>query len=138
MKKIAAILFAMVVSFGVMAGNYRLDEASVDAMIAQADDVTMTEVEAYETMSMNAFASSSEMLADSQTKGGYLLRAFFCGSFALHRYYMGAEGAKYFFFYFCVPVVGGLDACVDFWAVVFGKDINDYKNNDKLIVWLGN
>jgi TM2 domain-containing membrane protein YozV len=36
--------------------------------------------------------SSQALTKGDKTVGGYLLRAFFCGSFALHRSYMGTGG----------------------------------------------
>jgi hypothetical protein len=42
--------------------------------------------------------------------------------------------------YFCIPVVGGVTACVDFWWVVFKGDdaLKKYKGSDKYMVWAGN
>lgn len=135
MKKIGMFVLALALSAGVFANDYRLDESNVETMIENAEDVTMTELADYESLSSTSFAASA--VAGSQTRGGFLLRSFFCGGFALHRYYMGSEGAKYFFLYFCVPVVGGVTNCVDFWSVVFNADnLSRYNNADKYIVWL--
>jgi hypothetical protein len=83
------------------------------------------------TMNLNLKAS------DTKTRAGYLVRAFFCGSIALHRYYMGTNKKAMWAMYFCIPVVGMVDVFVDFWWVVFDKDaMNKYANNDKYIVWL--
>ena len=75
-----------------------------------------------------------------QSLDGGCHRAFFCGGIALHRDYMGTGGKSMWWFYLCVPVAGGVDACVDFWWVVFkGSEAMDkYKDNSKFFVWTGN
>jgi TM2 domain-containing membrane protein YozV len=118
------------------ASTYKVDEAAVDQLFSASDDVTFTaSEEAYALMN-----PSTQAVTKDKTVGGYLLRAFFCGEFALHRYYMGTGGKKLFWYYFCIPVVGGVTACVDFWWVVFkGSDaMNKYADNSKFIVWTGN
>ena len=136
MKKISAVFFALALSLGVMAGEYRLNESSIETSIAQAEDVTMSEVALYESFTSNSISSAS-MQGGDQARGGYLVRAAFCGSFGIHRYYMGSTGAKFFFLYACVPVVGNVAVCVDFWSVVFdaGK-LGRYKGSDKYLVWV--
>ena len=119
------------------ASTYKVDEVAVDQLFSASDDVTFTaSEEAYALMN----PSTQAVTKGDKTVGGYLLRAFFCGEFALHRYYMGTGGKKLFWYYFCIPVVGGVTACVDFWWVVFkGSDaMNKYADNSKFIVWTGN
>jgi hypothetical protein len=136
MKKlviISGLLFAFTGSS--FASGYKLDEASVDNLFATANDVTLTAAVEAQDLS-NAFGTSS-VTADAKTVGGFLVRAFFCGGFALHRSYMGTGGKTLFWHYFCIPVVGGVTACVDFWWVVFkGEDaMNKFANNSKFMVW---
>jgi len=113
-------------------GTYTIDNAKVDQLFASSEDVTIeTMIEANDLS-----ASNLNSTAVAGSRGGYLVRAFFCGGFALHRYYMGAKGALWAM-YLCIPVVGGVDACVDFWWVVFSKDaLAKYQGNSKYIVWL--
>jgi hypothetical protein len=121
--------------------NYILDEQGVDQLIAQSTEVSFDNAVS-DILSFDA--QSNQLLVapkggGSQTVGGYLIRAFFCGGFALHRYYMGTGGKSLWWFYLCVPVVGGVDACVDFWWVVFkgSEAMNKYKDNPKFFVWAG-
>ncbi len=118
------------------ASAYKVDEVAVDQLFSASDDVTFT---ASEEASALMNPSSQALTKGDKTVGGYLVRAFFCGSFALHRKYMGNGGKKLFWYYFCIPVVGEFTACVDFWWVVFkGSDAMDkYADNSKFIVWAG-
>ena len=71
------------------ASTYKVDEATVDQLFSASDDVTFTaSEEAYALMN----PSTQALTKGDKTVGGFLLRAFFCGGFALHRYYMGTGG----------------------------------------------
>jgi hypothetical protein len=134
MKKLILILAAIVgITFSQNSfASYYADETAIELQLAAAQDV-----------SLSASQLATEMLAAPQvvngdkTVGGFLIRAYFCGGFALHRYYMGTGGASLFWYYFCIPVVGGFTAFVDFWYVVFkGKEgLNKYADNPKFWVW---
>jgi TM2 domain-containing membrane protein YozV len=104
-------------------------------MFSSADDVTFSaSEEAYALMN-----PAQSAVKGDKTVIGYLVRAFFCGEFALHRYYMGTGGKALFWYYFCIPVVGGVAGFVDFWWVVFkGEEaMNKYADNPKFLVWTG-
>jgi hypothetical protein len=135
MKKLLLIpAFMVCLLTSSFASNYKVDEANVDQLFASSEDVTLTAAdEAYSLMN----TTSSIKAEGEKTVGGFLVRAFFCGGFALHRYYMGTDGKQLFWYYFCIPVMGGVAGCVDFWWVVFkGKEAMDkYTNNGKFLVW---
>jgi hypothetical protein len=137
MKKIALALgLALGVSFGAQANRYKIDEVQLAQTFEKSQEVSFDEM--YDSK-MN-FGESTKMKAgDSKTRGGYLVRSFFCGGIALHRYYMGLNDTKNWMwaFYFCVPVAGWVDNFVDFWWVVIDKDaMSKYENNDAIFVWL--
>lgn len=113
-------------------GTYTINNAKVDQLFASSQDVTNeTMIEANDLS-----ASNLSSTAVGGNRGGYLLRAFFCGGFALHRYYMGAKGPLWAM-YLCIPVVGGVNATVDFCWVLFSRDaLSKYQGNSKYIVWL--
>ncbi len=110
-----------------MADNaYTVNEEKIDAAFTAAQEVNYTD--AVSLASINLLG----VTADETTKTGFLVRAFFCGEFALHRSYMGTKGL--FVKYFCTLGVVG---CIDFWWVVFKGDeaFNKFKGNDKWFVW---
>ncbi|MBA3681285.1 MAG: hypothetical protein H0W73_09000 [Bacteroidetes bacterium] len=138
MKKLTLVLgLALGISFGAQANKYKMDEIQLTQTFENSQEVTFNEMYAadFNTADVNNLNLSSK--DGSKTRGGYLLRSFFCGAFAIHRYYMGT-GKKYMWaLYFCVPVAGGVAACVDFWGAVFSKDFyKKFENNDKWFVWL--
>lgn len=137
MKKIFIILAA---AFGMAssanAESYTMDEKQLEQLFANSTEVSVGDFYGA-TTALNANVLSTMNLADSKTRGGYLLRSFFCGAIALHRYYMGTTRKSMWAMYFCIPVVGGINGCVDFWWAVFEADAyQKYANNDKYIVWL--
>lgn len=133
MKKLFLLFSAIVLttSLSFANNNYRINDAAIDDLFANAEEASIVS---------NDFNALSLVAAPAPeiTKGGYLLRAFFCGSIALHRSYMGTAGKTLWYMYLCIPVVGGVVGCVDFWGVVFKGDefMNKYKDNGKWIVWM--
>ncbi len=135
-KVILSLSVALGLSQAVHAAKYKVDEASLDKLVAQSTEVS---AEYLNTQMNNQFNGVNFMIATpgEKTRGGYLLRAFFCGAIALHRYYMGTNEKWMWALYFCIPVVGRVTACVDFWGAVFNSEFyKKYENNDKYIVWL--
>jgi TM2 domain-containing membrane protein YozV len=134
MKKIILILAAVAgITFSQNSfASYYADETSIDLQLAVAEDVSISAFQ-----EATAMLSAPQAVAGDKTVGGFLIRAYFCGGFALHRYYMGTGGKALFWYYFCIPVVGSFTACVDFWYVVFkGKEaLNKYADNSKFWVW---
>ncbi len=130
MKKLVLALAFLVGATGAsFASNYKLDEAAIDAAFEAS-----TQISFESAVDAASFAAVAEGETD---KGGYLLRSFFCGFIALHRSYMGTGGATLWWKYLCIPVVGGVVNCVDFWGVVFKGDeqLAKYKDNPNYIVW---
>lgn len=143
MKKLLMI-FAMLgafatASFAADGGTaYKANDTQIDQLFAGADDVTLTATSDELSQLGNVEMNSAVALGNGEkSKVGFLLRAFFCGGFALHRYYMGTGGKQLFWYYFCIPGVGGVVACVDFWYVVIKGDdaMSKYTDNPKFIVW---
>jgi hypothetical protein len=141
MKKIITLCAVAGLSFATaLAGNsnYKVDDASIDQLFAQSEDISMTASTDFALQNTNLAANLSSVNGGGEkTVGGFLIRAWFCGFIALHRSYMGTGGKTLWYYYFCIPVMGGVTSCVDFWWVVFkGKDaLNKYKDNSKFIVW---
>lgn len=138
MKKIALILgLVLGIGFSAQANRYKMDEIQLTQTFENSQEVTFNEMYSadFNTADVNSLNLSSK--DGSTTRGGYLIRSFFCGGIALHRYYMGT-GKKLMWMLYCfVPVFGGVAACVDFWGAVFVADFyKRYENNDRWFVWL--
>ncbi len=138
MKKLLTIACLVLgLNFTASANKYKMSEAQVESSFATSQEVTFNEMYAETDFGALDVNNMTVQKGGSVTRGGYLLRSFFCGFIALHRYYMGT-GKKYMWaLYFCVPIAGGLANCVDFWGAVFNSDFyKKYENNDKWFVWL--
>jgi hypothetical protein len=140
MKKIT-ILFTL--SLGLFASSfantsnseYFLNDQAVEALVAESKEVPLNFFapnnlsNTNETMLMNA----------GKSKAVFLVLNFFLGGLAIHRYYMGVDGAWYMFLgYACVPVASSVASCGDFLYVLFGTKTthNEYENNKKYFVWM--
>jgi len=137
MKKILSILALALGSVTFAYSNkYQLNEKQVEDAFSKSTEVSYTEMFSSEVNSLSLITTEMRS-GGTKTRGGYLLRSFFCGGIALHRYYMGTNRGAMWALYFCVPVAGGVAACVDFWGAVFDADFyQKYENNDKWFVWL--
>lgn len=138
MKKLLSVIcLTLGLSFYANANKYKMSEAQIANSFAGSQEVTFNEMYAgvdANAVDLNGLAVQK---GGSTTRGGYLLRSFFCGGIALHRYYMGTNKKHMWALYFCVPVAGGVAACVDFWGAVFDADFyKKFENNDKWFVWL--
>ncbi|MBT3647181.1 MAG: hypothetical protein HN542_02955 [Flavobacteriales bacterium] len=126
------LFLSCLLALGVLGGfanSYKLDEAAIENAFAASEDITWTA----QDLNINSSAAS---FADQST-GGFLLRSFFCGFIALHRSYMGTGGKTLWYYYLCIPVLGGVANLVDFCGVLFKGDefMAKYKDNPKFLVW---
>ena len=136
MKKLSALLsiVCLTASMTFAANSYKIDDAVIDQMYAQSEDVTLTFTDQFSSLNMINSVNFAA-LPEGKTVGGFLLRAFFCSGFALHRSYMGTGDKSVFFYYFCLGIVPV--GFIDFWWVVFkGEEaLNKYADNPKWIVF---
>ena len=134
MKKLKVCLAMLVFgafAMNVSAGNYKIDEKAIETTIENAEDVTISSFESLDEMGLSSLDATS-VKAGGDSKAVFLIAAFFCGQFGIHRYYAGVDGLKYCGFYFCT---GGIVAQVDFASVLFGgTEVGDY-SADEFVVW---
>lgn len=110
------------------ADGYKLNDATIESAFDASEDVT------YIASEHATFAT----LADGElSKTQFLVRAFFCGYFALHRSYMGTGGKSLLIYYLCVPVANYVAIMVDFWGTIIKGDEfwMKYKDNPKFFAW---
>jgi hypothetical protein len=139
MKKVVFYLIVLVGLPGVIsASRFKISDAELNKVVLQSKEVSSQELSASLMKDISAFSMVKAGGGSGEKKrGGFLLRSFFCGFIALHRYYMGTNNKFMWAMYFCIPVVGEITNCVDFWGSVFNAEMyKKYENNDKYIVWL--
>lgn len=134
MKKIiyVAVAFLLLVGVKSEASSYKIDEALVDQMFNEAEEISLTDNSTLTTLNLT---SSIKEANGDKSVGGFLLRAYFCGFIALHRTYMGTGGKSLLLYYLClgfVPV-STIDFC---WVLFKGQEALDkYADNPKWMVW---
>jgi hypothetical protein len=115
--------------------EYILDEQAVEKLVANSQDVSLNFL-----APTDAFGTNGTMLVNGEkSKVVFLVLNFFLGGLAIHRYYMGVDGAWYMFLgYACVPVAGTVASCGDFLYVLFGTKTThkEYADNKKWFVWM--
>ena len=124
MKKLYTLFFISFLSVTVLASNpYKLES---DAISSAFDNATEVSLESFNNNALTLLGDEDPEI----TKTGFLLRAYFCGTCAMHRSYMGTEGM---FIKYCWNPIGA----VDFLYVLFKGDeaFEKYKNNDKWMVF---
>jgi TM2 domain-containing membrane protein YozV len=136
MKKLfLACALVLGVAGASFASNYKLDEAAIESAFTASEDITMQSNILSESLSNAALADGDI------TKGGFLVRAYFCGFVGMHRAYVG-NGGKKVGLYYCLSSIVGVGytiAWIDFLMVLIKGDemMSKFKDNPKFIVWIG-
>lgn len=134
MRKALLLLALGLSSITYAANTYKLSEQQIEQVFASGQEVTFEEMYAGDIAQLE---TNFNKAGGEVTLGGYLVRCFFCGGIALHRYYAGTNKGAMWALYCCVPIVGSVASLVDFFWVVFDDEALDkYKDNDKYLVWL--
>lgn len=136
MKKLVLALALVIGATGAsFASNYELNNSAIDAAFAASEDITM------QSSVLNESISSAAVADGEVTKGGFLVRAYFCGFVGMHRAYVG-NGGKKVGLYYCLSSIVGVGytiAWIDFVMVLIKGDemLAKFKDNPKFIVWIG-
>ncbi len=111
------------------ANAYKLDENAVENSFASATEITVDKMAVNNITDLNStnLAPNADI-----TLGGFLLRNFFCGTFAIHRGYAGTKGLG---FKYCITL--GFVGMIDFWYTVFkGQEaLDNFNGNPNFVVW---
>lgn len=115
--------------------QYFLNEESVETLISTSKEVPVS----FLTLNDVSSTNGTMLMNGDKSKVVFLVLNFFLGGLAIHRYYMGTDGAWYMFLgYACVPVASSVANCGDFLYVLFGTSSThkEYANNKKWFVWM--
>lgn len=143
MKKALLLSFVMglfsLTSFA--GGNYKLDDASVDALFEQSVDVTASMMAGAEDLSFSSFAkpeaSSNAMFMSNKSPVTAMILALLLGWLGVHRFYLGTKTMTGFGYIVTCGGVGVV-AFVDFVLLLIGTindDIDKYVDNPKFFMW---
>lgn len=132
---ISIMLFLSVAMFA-RVDNYRVNDATVDALFQNATEITspiMGEINADLPMSLN---NTMSFAAEKNPVVAFLL-AWFFGYLGVHRLYLGTETIV-FIGYLCTGGGCGIVATIDWIMLLIGvinDDIDKYIDNPKFFMW---
>ncbi|MFQ3575868.1 MAG: NINE protein [Cytophagales bacterium] len=137
-KLILTIVASFLMFFGANASannsEYFLNETTVENLVAASNDMTFEYANANFSLESVAQAQSNAQLKGDKSLIVFLLLDFFLGGLAVHRFYMGVDGAWYLclgYLFIPLPI-----ACVDFIYALLSKDnFAKYENSKKLFVF---
>jgi hypothetical protein len=138
MKKllsIALVLAGLSMSNTTKASSYVLDEIAVTTTINNATEESLESFTSVSNSESNNFTSATAVVKGDQSKGVFLVAAFFCGGFAIHRFYMGVNGKGGIIFLsnFCLF---GVPALIDFiYVLIDDSNFSKYDNSSEIFVW---
>ncbi len=139
MKKTLAlliVLFAGVFVARAESNQYRLDQAAVDNMFAQAEQVDFLAMNALSPLNANSGQGAAYQSNGKQPAVAFVL-AWFLGPLGIHRAYLGTSTGVIIGY---ILTLGGcgIVALVDWIMLLIGlieDDISKYINNPKFFMW---
>ena len=112
---------------------YTVDDASIDALIANA-----VEVNTLDSSMPFDFHGSNAMLTSSANPWAAFALCWVVGGFGVHRHYMGTKNTMWAIYTFTCGGIFGIVWFVD-WVVLLiaaiDEDISKYTGNTKFIMW---
>jgi len=133
MKKMALCAFLALfcsVSFVNANASFKLDDAHIDAMMADASDVSST-------LSVFDFQGTQATLSNPNPWAASAI-CWFVGGFGVHRHYLGTSGSMWAVYTFTLCGIFGIVPIVDFVVLLIGAiqdDISKYVNNTSFFMW---
>lgn len=139
MKKFFALVaFAMFFVFSANAAEnqYKLDNASIDALFASAQQVSLDEVSSLSPLADFASSSNAQITEEKEPVIAFIL-AWFLGPLGIHRAYLGTSTGTIIAY---ILTLGGcgIVAFVDWVVLLIGminNDISKYVDNPKFFMW---
>ncbi|MCQ2130497.1 MAG: TM2 domain-containing protein [Bacteroidales bacterium] len=133
MKKLLAILVAMVAfTFAAKAASYEINDASIDALVAEAEMVAPASADAAAT------AGLSSASADSKTIVAFVLDTVGLGAFGIHRLILGTRAINVLLYIITFGGIFGIIPLVD-WIMLLLDIVEgtaSYIGNPSFIMWL--
>ncbi len=137
-KFFALVAFAMFFVFSANAAEnqYKLDNASIDALFASAQQVSLDEVSSLSPLADFASSSNTQISDEKEPVIAFIL-AWFLGPLGIHRAYLGTSTGTIIAY---ILTLGGcgIVVFVDWVVLLIGminNDISRYVDNPKFFMW---
>lgn len=137
MKKLLTLLGILLIAVNLTsyAGNYKLDQSKIDAMIENAADIST--IAAYDLSSFNGFDAKNAQLSEKDPIVAFAL-ATVLGPFGIHRLYLGTKAINVVLYIITgggCGVVVAVDWIVLLLVLLDEKDMGPFIDNSNFIMW---
>jgi TM2 domain-containing membrane protein YozV len=130
------VLFCSISNANVASSSYKLDNASVDAIMDNAIEVNVVDV--VESSMFGANATSTTTLSQSKNGWAAFVLCWFLGEFGVHRHYLGTKGSMWAIYTFTCCGIFGVVPTIDLIVLLvhaIKDDIEKYENNNNFFMW---
>lgn len=137
MKKLLTLLGILLIAVNLTsyAGNYKLDQSKIDAMIENAADIST--IAAYDLSSFNGFDAKNAQLSEKDPIVAFAL-ATVLGPFGIHRLYLGTKAINVVLYIITgggCGVIVAVDWIVLLLVLLDEKDMGPFIDNPNFIMW---
>ena len=120
------------------ASTYKLDDASIDVVIANAEEISPDFATITDASNLLVATSSANATLSAKNPWAAWVICWFLGEFGIHRHYMGTSGSMWALYTFTCCGIFGIVPAVDWVVLLIGAikdDIRKYENNTKFFMW---
>jgi len=137
MRKILTLagVLLLLLSANAFAGNYKLDQSKIDAMMAQADEVVA--VSAYELTDFYALPGNAAQQVDKDPVIAFIINLV-AGPLGLHRLYLGTDIVTFIVYLVTgggCGIIATVDAIMLLLVLLDQRDFQQFVDNPKIIMW---
>ena len=115
------------------ASAYKVDNASIDAVVANA-----VEIATLETSSAHGFHGANAMFSSNKSGWAAWVICWFVGPIGIHRHYLGTKSSMWAIYTFTCCGIFGIVPTVDWVVLLIGaiqNDISKYTGNTNFFMW---
>ena len=136
MKKLVLIIAAVFgMAIAANAANYTVNDSAIDALIANAEEVVVLDVNEAAPLAANLPTVSQKEVNPTVA----LILSWLLGGFGVHRHYMGTKPIMWVLYTITgggLGVIWAVDTIMILIGLVDGTGIGKYCNNEKFIMWI--
>lgn len=135
MKKLFIFSAFIACCFTVSANSYKLDDTSIDIVIANATEISVDQADAASPLAVQGVNAT---LKSNPNPWVAWLICWVGGEFGIHRYYLGTRNQMWMTYTCTVCGIFGIVPLVDWVVLLIGAikdDVSKYENNTKFFMW---
>lgn len=135
-----SILFVSIISVSntsAYAGNYRVDDAAIEAVFNNAIETVASDMPSVnDALSSNETLFADDKGKEEKTASVAILLNIFVGGLGIHRVYLGGSGVLVVGYILTCAGIFGVVPLIDLIVLIINNDdISKYVDNDKFFMW---